>query len=106
MKMKVTSEGPQCYKCKGYGHYDVVCPTRDKKLAYICEKELLVVQADDDKESEESNEDNSDEEEHLIASNLPSCVIKRVFSGLKKEIHVNPEWLRTNIFHTRMEHNG
>jgi hypothetical protein len=35
---------------------------------------------------------------------LPSCVIRRVLSGNKKELHANHEWLRTNIFHTRLEH--
>jgi len=29
-KAKATNEGPQCYKCKGFGHYAVVCPTREK----------------------------------------------------------------------------
>lgn len=44
-KAKVSSEGPQCYKCKSLGFHVVVCPTRDnnkkkkKKLAFICEKE-------------------------------------------------------------------
>ena len=26
--------------------------------------------------------------------------------GTKREFQANPEWLRTNIFHTHMEHNG
>ena len=33
-------------------------------------------------------------------------VINKVLTREKKEIQANPEWLRTNIFHTRMEHNG
>jgi len=28
-KTKITNNGPQCHKCKGFGHYDVVCLTRD-----------------------------------------------------------------------------
>ncbi|XP_041011327.1 uncharacterized protein LOC121255090 [Juglans microcarpa x Juglans regia] len=90
-KEKVTSEGPQCYKCKGFGHYDVVCPTRDKKLAFICEKELLVMEADEDTEGEESDGDSHGEEEHLGASELPSCVIKRVLTGSKRELQANLE---------------
>ena len=105
-KAKVTSEGPQCYKCKGFGHYAVVCPTRDKKLAFICEKELLMVDDVEDTDGEETEEDNHSEEEHLGASNLPICVIQRVLTRTKREFQANPEWLRTNIFHTRMEHNG
>ena len=32
-KAKVTSEMPQCYKCKGFGHYVVVYPIREKKTS-------------------------------------------------------------------------
>ena len=28
---RLANEGPQCYKCKGYGHYTLICPNRDKK---------------------------------------------------------------------------
>ncbi|KAH7571079.1 hypothetical protein JRO89_XS05G0249400 [Xanthoceras sorbifolium] len=28
-KSKAFSEGPQCFKCKGFDHFAVVCPTRD-----------------------------------------------------------------------------
>jgi len=56
---------------------------------------------------ETKEEENSDEEEeHLSATELPSCVIHRMLTGTKKELKNNPEWLRTNIFHTRMEHGG
>ncbi|KAI9195454.1 hypothetical protein LWI28_014976 [Acer negundo] len=40
-KAKLVGEGLQCYKCKGFGHFAVVCPARDKRVAYICEKELI-----------------------------------------------------------------
>jgi len=105
-KAKASNEGPQCYKCKGFGHYAVVCPTRDKKLAFICEKELLVEDTVDDTEEEEIDGSRLSDEEHLSASELPSCVIHRILTGTRKELQTNPEWLRTNIFHTRMEHNG
>lgn len=104
-RAKAASEGPQCYKCKGFGHYTVVCPTRDKKLAFICENELLVVDTAEDMRGEETNGSSHDEEEHLSASDLPSCVIHRVLTGTKKELQASPKWLRTKIFHTRMEHN-
>ena len=98
-KTKVTNEGPQCYKCKGFGHYAVVCPTRDKKLTFICEKELLMVDAVEDTDGEETKKGNHNEEEHLGESDLPICVIQRVLMGTKREFQANPEWLRTNIFH-------
>ena len=103
---KPTNEGPQCYKCKGFGHYVVVCPTKDKKLAFIFEKELAATEGEEDIETEEPCDDFDYEGEHLGASNLPSCIINRVLTGSRKELQANPEWLHTNIFHTRMEHNG
>ncbi|KAG6738607.1 hypothetical protein POTOM_058227 [Populus tomentosa] len=73
-KAKASNEGPQCYKCKGFGHYAVVCPTRDKKLAFICERELLGEDTVDDTEEEEIVGSGLSDEEHLSASELPSCV--------------------------------
>ena len=61
---------------------------------------------EEDIETREPNEDNDSEGEHLSASALPSCVINRVLTRGKREIQANPEWLRTNIFHTRMQHNN
>jgi hypothetical protein len=29
-KTKIISNGPQCCKCKGFGHYVVVCLIRDR----------------------------------------------------------------------------
>ncbi|KAG6783666.1 hypothetical protein POTOM_009329 [Populus tomentosa] len=92
-KTKITSNGPQCYKCKGFGHYAVVCPTRDRKLVFICEKELTIM--DDTKGG--GTEEFAAKEEHLDASQLPSCVIHQILTGNKKELKTNQEWLRTNI---------
>ncbi|KAG2667313.1 hypothetical protein I3760_15G108400 [Carya illinoinensis] len=69
-KVKDTSKRPQCYKCKGFECYVVVCPTRDKKLAFICEKELLVMDVVEEMDEEKTDGD-SHNEEHLGASNLP-----------------------------------
>jgi hypothetical protein len=80
--IKATTDDPQCYKCKGFGHYVVVCPTRDKKLAFICERELTIM---DEAEEEETTEfTQEEEEEQLGASELPSCVIRQVLTGNKK----------------------
>jgi len=42
-KLKVISEGPQCYKCKRFRHYVIICFTIDKKLTFIYEKELTKI---------------------------------------------------------------
>jgi hypothetical protein len=57
-------------------------------------------------EGEKTEELATEEEEHLDASDLPSCVIHRILTGNKTELKTNQEWLRTNIFHTRLEHGG
>nr|TKR91527.1 hypothetical protein D5086_0000222190 [Populus alba] len=85
-KAKVSSKGLQCYKCKGFRHYVVVCPTRDKKLAFICEKELLVVDAIEDTDEEETDRSSHSEEEHLGALDLLSRVIHIVLTRTKKEL--------------------
>jgi hypothetical protein len=45
-------------------------------------------------------------EEVLECSNLQLCVIRRVLTGQKKPELEADDWLRNNIFHTRVEHNG
>lgn len=82
----------------------MVCPTRDKKLAFVCGKELKVLDIVEESEEEKAKEDNSDDVEHLGATDLPSCVIHRVFTGTKQEFQDDLDWLRTNIFHTHMAH--
>ena len=62
-----------------------MCPTRDKKLTFICEKELLMVDVVEDTDGEETKEGNHNEEEHLGKSDLPICVIQQVLMGTKRE---------------------
>lgn len=70
-KARLMVEGPQCYKCKGFGYYVVVYPPRDKKLAFICKKELKVLGVVVESEEEEANEDDHDDVEHLGCNDLP-----------------------------------
>jgi hypothetical protein len=98
-KSTAIGEGPHYYKCKGFGHFAVVCPIGDKKIAFICRKELMAMEIIEETAEEETSDEG---EEHLSAMDLPSCVIHLMLTGTKKELKNNPEWLRTNIFHTRM----
>ncbi|KAL5825101.1 hypothetical protein ACOSQ3_021164 [Xanthoceras sorbifolium] len=105
-KAKLVGEGPQCYKCKGFGHFAVVCPSRDKRVAYVCEKELIV-----EEEAEPISIHNVQEtqeleaEEVLQATDLPICVINRVLIGRKQLLEPEfNDWKRINIFHTRVAH--
>ncbi|KAK0608461.1 hypothetical protein LWI29_031021 [Acer saccharum] len=103
-KERAFGEGPQCYKCKGRGHFAVVCPTRDQRVAYVCEKDLVF---DDDKIDHDEGhiqEEIDSEEERLQATDLPICVIQHVLTGHKTKEDVNHDWKRTNIFHTRVAH--
>jgi hypothetical protein len=83
----------------------VVCPTWEPRPTLLCKDER-------DAESQEfPHEQQGEEEEELIedrleGSNLPLCVIKSMLTGQKVEEPSRDEWLRTNIFHTRVEYNG
>jgi len=79
-KEKAFREGPQCYKCKGRGHFAVVCPTRDQRVAYICEK---------DHEEDHIQEETDSKEEELQATDLPICVIQHVLTGHKTKEDVD-----------------
>ncbi|KAG6788910.1 hypothetical protein POTOM_004988 [Populus tomentosa] len=88
-KAKAMNEGPQCYKCKGFEHYSVVCPTREKKLAFICEKDLIAEDVVKDMEGEEIDGSGHNEEEHLGASDLPSSAAK-AFIEIKEKMGQAP----------------
>jgi hypothetical protein len=52
------------------------CVLREKKkLAFICEKELIVEDVVENMEGEEINGSGHSKEEHLGALDLPSCVV-------------------------------
>ena len=57
-------------------------------------------------EGEKTEELATQTEEHLDAFDLPSYVIHRILTGNKTELRTNQDWLRTNIFHTRLEYKG
>lgn len=42
----------------------------------------------------------------MDGSTLPICVIRRVLVGQRKKEKVKEDWLQTNIFHTRVKHEG
>jgi hypothetical protein len=100
----------ECFKCGGRGHYAVMCPTKEHKFTLVCGEELLhqehighdVVSVAAVKEPVEGEL----EEEVLESSTLPLCVIRRILAGQRVEHKADEDWLRTNIFHTRVEHHG
>ena len=101
-KEKAFGEGPQCYKCKGHGHFAVVCPTRDQRVAYIYEKDLVFDDDEINHEEDHIQEESDSKEERLRATDLPICVIQHVLTGHKTKEDVDHDWRRTNIFHTRV----
>jgi hypothetical protein len=89
----------------------VVCPTSDKKFTLVYGEDFSIpthrghdnftsVGGTKDQEGEEV------EEEQLESSTLPLCVIRRILARQCKEDKAEDDWLRTNIFQTRVEHQG
>jgi hypothetical protein len=81
-KAKLTGDGPRCYKCKGFRHFVVVCPAREIFLAFVCKKEIRMLDAVEGVKEESDGKD----VEHFGATDLPSCVIHRVLTGTKKKV--------------------
>jgi hypothetical protein len=98
----------ECYRCGGRGHYAVVCPTRDQKFTMICEEMEPQTEPEALPSTAVMQEDHNAEatEKVLECSNLPLCVIRRVLTGQKNQEPEGEDWLRNNIFHTRVEHKG
>lgn len=101
----------KCFKCGCKGHYAVVCPMNNKKFTLVCGEELSYPEygANNNRtplgEAPEHEEEEI-EEEILESSTLPLCVIRRILAGQRKEDKAEEDWLRTNIFHTQVEHQG
>ncbi|XP_038691133.1 uncharacterized protein LOC119989586 [Tripterygium wilfordii] len=93
--------GLRCYKCNGRGHYAVLCPTKNQKVALVCGNDLPDLTPDMTEET--LLQDPAYEEEELEASTLPNCVIRRILTGQARTANSDEHWLRTSIFHTRVE---
>ena len=107
-KSSTTTAGPQCYKCKGHGHFAAVCPTKERKVMLASEmiSETIPESSTGDQEIGET-EIAEFEEERLQASKLPLCVVHRMLSSqATPAAHLENEWRRTNIFHTRVACKG
>jgi hypothetical protein len=101
----------ECFKCGGKGHFGMVCPIRDQKFTLICGEEFPPqeqqrVQNFPPLEEDKARSEDEIEEEILESSTLPVCVNRRILAGQRKEDKDEESWLRTNIFHTRVEHHG
>jgi len=94
-----------CFKFGGWGHYAVVCPTRDQKFTLMC-GDTAPKLVDQQPPSEKSYSDEEVVEEVLEGSQLPMCVIRHTLTGKQTEEREQEDWLRNNIFHTRVEHKG
>lgn len=95
----------ECYCCGGRGHFAIVCPTREHKHVFLCNEEGETTTSGHQLETQ-GEIDAEVSEEQLDGSNLPLCVIKRILTGQKTVENDEEEWLQTNIFHTRVEHQG
>ncbi|KAL5737070.1 hypothetical protein ACOSQ2_031858 [Xanthoceras sorbifolium] len=101
-KTKAFGEGPQCYKCKRFRHFAVVCPIRNQRIAFVYEKDLMF------QEEEKPNKNNNwkrtnifhtrvehgDKALNVIIDNISSMniVAKEVVEwlGLPQEAHPMP----------------
>jgi len=94
----------ECYKCRRRGHFAITCPTREQRLTLLCEENTIEEETITHCELPFYHE--GEVEENLEGSTLPICVIRRILTGQRAEDALDDDWLRTNIFHTRVEHNG
>lgn len=98
------SKPKECYKCKGKGHFTLVCPTREQRHTLTCENQLM---SEEGRVCSNPNEENEETiEEVLEGSKLPVCVIWRVLTWHKKEKASGDDWPCSNKFYTRVKHQG
>jgi hypothetical protein len=80
-------------------------PTWEPRPALLC-KDVRDAESQEFPHEQQSEEGEEIIEDRLEGSDLPLCVIRRILTGQKVEEPSEDEWLRTNIFHTRVEYNG
>lgn len=80
-KTQGSHEGPQCYKCCGFGHYAAVSPNKNHKLPCMVERDLdkKLVITPKEEEGGTANFQQDLEEEHLQPTEPPLYVVHKVF---------------------------
>lgn len=93
------------YKCGGCGHFAMVCPTKEQRLALNCQNMTTTA---DDKVTSDTEEDTkaTGPKEIQQGSQLLVCVIRRILTRQKKEEMTGNDWLCNNIFNTQGEYEG
>jgi len=109
-KTQGSHEGPQCYKCCGFGHYAAVSPNKDHKLAYMVERDLEKKSVITPKEEERGTVNFQQDLEWSISNqlNYPSmwCIRYLLNDSYVGDSSIISDWKRKSIFHTRVEHRG
>jgi len=105
-KPKISTEGPQCYKCRGHEHFTTVCPTKEKKIIHAFELNTEVAPKSSNEDQDTVEEDSGEmEEERVQAVDLPIYVVHKMLSNhATPTTQVEDDWRRTNIFHTKVAH--
>jgi len=65
-KPKLGTEGRQCYKCRGHGHFTAVCPTKKKKIMHAFELNTEVALKSSNEDQDMVEEDSEEMEEERV----------------------------------------